>query len=236
MAYSASTTAVGTGGADQVTINVPTNSDGDVLVFLTDHWNETVTWGFTPAATGTFNVVGNSGREGHFMWATKVASSEPANYTISLGGGNGFTVKAVAASFSGRSSATPSASTATDDAGNSATPISTPLGGVTAASGDDIVIVTGVASSNVTGSSTFTAPANYTTRQNASNTGAFDGGGVAIATRDNVSAGATGTLTGSWVLGSGNADTAGAVLAFAASGGGSSIAAISHYYRMLRNA
>jgi hypothetical protein len=225
MAYRSATTATGGSGTDQVTINVPTGTvNGDVLVFVTDSWGETVTWGFTPAATGTFDVVGNSGREGHANWATKLASSEPADYTISLGGGNGFTCKAVCVAMSGRSSAVPFASQETDDAGNSATPVTAPLGGVTAATGDDIVIATGVFSANVTGTSTFTAPASYTTRENASIVNPFMGGGVAIATRDNVSAGGTGTLTGSWVLGTGNGDTAGAVLAFTASGGGGSSA------------
>lgn len=226
--FRSATTATGGAANDQVVINAPAGMvNGDVLICVTDSWGETVTWGFTPAATGTFDVAGNAGREGHFNWATRLASGEPSSYTISLGGGNGFTVKAVCAALSGRSTATPSAATETDDAANGATPISTPLGGVTAATGDDIVIVTGAASSNVTGTSTFTAPTNYTTRENAHLTGAFTGGGVAIATRNNVASGPTGTLTGSWVLGSGHADTAGSVLAFPASGGGGGVTHIS---------
>jgi hypothetical protein len=231
MAYRAATNAVGGSGTDQVTINTPTVSDGEVLGFLMDSHGETITWGFTPAASGTFTTTGNAAsRATTYAWATKVASSEPANRTFIIGGGNGLTAQAVAFSLSGRSTAVPSASTATNDAGAGATPVSTPLGGVTAAASDDIVILTGATS---TGTATtpfaFSAPTNYTTRATQEIVGnAFMAAGIAVATRDAVGAGATGTLTGSWSAGSGHFDTSGVVLAFPASGGGSTEATISN--------
>lgn len=232
--FVAASTATGSPASDQVTIDAPAGlANGHVFGCLTDSWGATVSWGFTPATTGTFSVLGEAGREGHFAWATRIASDEPSTYTINLGGGSGLTVKAVCFALSGRTSATPSASESTNDAGASATPISTPLGGVTAASGDDIVILTGAASSNITGTASFTAPTNYTTRATASLTGAFTGGGVSIATRTNVSSGATGTLTGSWVLTSGHADTAGVVLSFSTSGDAASNAPRAMHYKRL---
>src|SRR5688572_5014843 len=118
MAYRAATFAVGGSGTDQVTITTPTVSDGEVLLFGVDSHGETITWGFTPAASGTFTTGGNAAsRPTTYAWATKVASSEPGNRTFTIGGGNGLTAQAVAVSLSGRSSAIPAASTATNDAG-----------------------------------------------------------------------------------------------------------------------
>lgn len=224
--YKDQSSAVGESSNDSVTIGQPaTTADGDLMCYLAESHGETVSWGFTPGAgeTGVFTTDGNSGRPTEYRWATRIAESEPASRTITIGGGNGIRAKATCVVLSGRASAVPSALQATsNNAGSSVTPISTVLAGLTAASGDDIVIVTGAASTNMTtGSAAFAAPTNYTTRATASTTaGAFDRGGVAIATRDNVSAGATGALTGSWSLGTGHADTAGVVLAFAAAGGG----------------
>lgn len=221
-AYVDATFAQGGSGTDSVTIDVPDHTDGDVIGCLIETDQETVSWGFTPVASGRFETTGGAGRASTFDWATKIASSEPGTYTHSIGGGNGLTRKAVCFSLTGRDSATPSASQVTNDAGGSASPISTPLAGVTAAAGDDIVILTGDAATTVSTSPiTYTAPDGYTKRAEQAIVGVnFSSGGVAVATRDNVSAGATGTLTGSWAQGSGHGDTAGVVLAFSAAEGG----------------
>lgn len=240
MAFRSASNAVGSSGTDQVTIGLPAGvADGDVLIYLTETQAESVTWGFTPDDEGTFATTGGAGRATTFAWATRLASSEPADRTISIGGGNGLTIKAVCVALSGRSSAVVADEQATNDSGASPTPISTSLTGVTATAGDDIVIVTGAAASAASGTPmNFSAPTNYTTRATQEIIGGpFQAGAVAIATREAVSAGATGSLAGSWTLGSGHADTAGAVLAFSAGsgGGGSTQAPRSMFLRMLMN-
>lgn len=219
MAYRSATNT--TGSSDSVTINLPSGVvDGDWLVYIVGNEGETVTWPFTPAATAAITVDGDTTRTGSGAVAIKLASSEPANRTITIGGGNGAPVRCACVAISGRSSSTPSLTTVTNDAGAGTGTVSTPLTGVTAVAGDDIVIATNVSATNAAGSWAFTAPASYTKRAEAVSNGTFFGGGVAIATRDNVGAGATGTLTGSWVLASTAGETCGVVIQFAASGGG----------------
>lgn len=224
MAYLASHSAVGS-GTDDVVLNRPAGTaDGHQLAYCIESYAETVTWGFTPAASGTFTVDGSHTRAATWAWATKVAASEPATRTISIGGAGGADVKGIVVCLSGRTSAAPTPQ-GTNDAGNGASPVSAPLTGVTAASGDDIVIFFGCGSGNASGTWVLTAPTDYTLRETATDTGAFFGGGLGATTRDNVSAGATGTLTGTWTLAANSGESAGVVLAFAASGGGGGVTA-----------
>lgn len=77
----ASTTATGT---TSVTINVPTNVNGDLLVCFVSFFNSNVASAPSGWTLLTSNVISSLGLAVYF----KVASSEPANYTFT-GGGTG---------------------------------------------------------------------------------------------------------------------------------------------------
>ncbi len=113
------------------------------------------------------------------------------NYTFTLSAASiGYLV---AVAHSGRATGA-GTDAATNDGAAAASPISVPLTGVTAASGDDVIVVWSLAPSDANpATSSNTAPTNYTARQNKNDLWRI----AQLATRDNVSAGATGTLTAS---------------------------------------
>jgi hypothetical protein len=208
-------------GVDQAILNRPAGlSDGQQLGFWIESFGEAVTWTFTPLQSGTVTVAGaGSGRPSVWSWATKIASSEPATRTLLLGGGNSLTCKAGTFALSGRTSGNPTVQE-TDVAGDSASPVSTALAGLTAAAGDDIVALVGIASGNATGSWAFTPPAGFTLRETAVGNGAFSGGGIAICTLDNHAGGVLGTQTGTWTLATFGGESTGVLMAYAQDGGG----------------
>jgi hypothetical protein len=79
-AFSAKQNAGG-GTAANVTCNVPTNSNGDLLIFFL---SKDATGAITDVA-GTWNVVANATANTFHMYvAWKIASSEPASYTFNF--------------------------------------------------------------------------------------------------------------------------------------------------------
>src|SRR5688572_15022444 len=194
VAYVASHSATGT---DQVVLNRVDTADGQKITYWIESYGETVTWGFTPEATGSVTVSGGgSGRPSTWSYATRIAASEPATRTITIGGGNGATVKGMVVANDNRSAAAPTIQE-TDVAGDSASPVTAALAGLTAAAGDDLIGLYAIAATNTAGSWVLTPPAGFTLRQTVNGSGSvFTGGAIAIVTLDNHGGGATGTQTG----------------------------------------
>jgi hypothetical protein len=209
-----SITTPGTGN----TIDKPTGTaEGDIVLILCVADDNHVV---TDAADG-FTVGGRIATGGSYavQWLWKVAgASEPANYTITQDFNAAKTCVAMA--FSGRNTSSPiTASASTTLSSASASPVSVALGGVTAAEGDDIIhfgMIRPTTGGDTWGSA---PPTNFDER--AEDPRAFRS--AFINTRDNVSAGATGTITGTATIVSGT-DTgafAGWVIAIAQAAAGS---------------
>lgn len=226
MAYRSIT--IGAGASDTWSPTKPSGVvDGDILtvavattetvsIFKSDG---TTSAGFSALANATTD--GDRSRVGAVKSFTKVASSEPASYVINIGGGNGFTFRAAIVAHSGRSGI--GVATATNDAGSSASPTSIPLTGVTAVAGDDILVINDIEDTNTTGTYIVAStPASYTDRGSIANNGTFVAGLLDICTRDNVSAGATGTLTSSGSMSGGQGESCGIVIRIPAAAGGAS--------------
>jgi hypothetical protein len=166
---------------------------GDLIVIavLSSNVNTaTFTWpsGFTQQGIGA--STGNFAHSSRFAVAVKRATaSEPASYTVTVVGGP--LSVALAASWTGRSNIT--FTTVTPGGSNSGTNVTLNLSGGTAAAGDDIAWL-GMGSAN--GAYTASAPTSYTSQATAGPGGNFDY--INLSTRDNVSAGATGTISGSY--------------------------------------
>lgn len=224
MAYRSVVT--GTGANDTLNLDVSGAGiqDGDELIGIVRS-AETVTWsGFTPAVTSC-TVDGNVTRAGTTQIFRKRASSEGSSYTVAIGGGNGVAFNVILVIVSGRTNTAPTITT-TNDAAEGASPQNIPLTGVTAADGDDIILVNAGESGNAAGTWAITSvPTNYTSRGTATLTGVFSGGFINVATRDNVAAGATGTLTSVATLAGQSVETYGAVIRLASAGGGGPVEA-----------
>jgi hypothetical protein len=218
------------GNAASLTVTAPSGIvAGDILLAFWSQGgaaNATITWpsGFTQLDTANSAV--------HDV-TTKVAwklatGSEPASYQIDTTVGD--LCVAIVAAWSGRANTAP---TSADTVQNTTAPqpITVTLTGVTAANGDDIAWF-GARCSGAGTNGTWTAPSSYTERQDVQATTYIS---ASLATRDAVSAGATGDISGT-LVGGDDAGYAGFVIAIAAAAAGSSIAAISsNYLRMSNN-
>jgi hypothetical protein len=187
-----SASAAAAASSNSSTFTAPTGiQDGDILVIALHYDNApgTITWpsGFTQFVSYIYN-----GSTKNVRAAWKVASSESGSYVVSTT--NTIYRSGVMGAWSGRSAAQ-SMSAQTSGTGNAnaiSTPVTISLTGITAAANDDVIYfpVWSPQSSGF-GTWTFTPPTNYTTA--GSNLTALYGLS-AMAYRDDVSAGATGTL------------------------------------------
>jgi len=211
------------------TVAVPAGlADGDkVLIYFIEDLSTTspsgVPTGFTVHATGSSTASTWRSMSVRMWWkdiTSAAGEGSGGNYTMTFGvAAIGYMI---AVAFSGRDTGAPTVA-ATDDGAAGASPLSVPLSGVTAATGDDIAWL-GVLAPMDDGdmfsmTSTFAPPTDYTERQEL--------GGLwrisELATRDNVSSGATGTLTGTATFTqTATARFTGLVATMAASGGGGS--------------
>lgn len=148
---------------------------------------------------------GPDGQSGYLF--SKVATgSESGTFTISTSVGQ--RCIAIVASWSGRDTSTPVRfATGTQNTSGNSSAISVGLSGGTAVAGDDLAWFAQLDQATTAGATWgFTAPSGYTERQDDSN---GDWITSTLATQDNVSAGATGTVTGTATQLTGAADTAG---------------------------
>jgi len=194
-------------GAGTVTLAVPSGALL-ILVGMSSGGSDTITFpsgqGFTTGVTGADNV-SNNGSNGTIKWAYKIAGgSEPGSYDISNGSGADLAIGAIY--FTGRSAAALTNYLATTGPSGSAFPGATPisLSGITALALDDILVIEGICQGYTNETYTFTAPTNYTQRSSVSASVISLG----FATRNAVSAGATGALAPSVTSASGGSGDA----------------------------
>lgn len=194
--------SIGTAANDTThTVAVPAGlADGDkVYIFFVEESTRTATSsipsGFTVHATESDIASDFRALNGRVWWkdiTSAAGEGSGGNYTITFGSAAiGY---AYAVALSGRATGAPTVA-ATNNGAAGASPLNVALNGVTAASGDDVVALALVAPDDdidpFSITSSVTPPTDYTERE--------DYGGFwrisELSTRDNVSSGATGTLT-----------------------------------------
>lgn len=188
----------------------------DILTwYVVSDDDQTITW-----PDGTWTGRGRIATGGTYalQWATRVATgSDPATFTFTED--FGAVKQSYMTAHSGRNTTSPvTASASTTISSASTSPLSVALSGVTATTGDDIVFLAMVRPTTGTDRWTFAAPGSYTERADENR----DYLSSTIATRDNVSSGATGTLTATATrsVGSDTGAFAGWVISLAAASGG----------------
>lgn len=208
------------------TVAVPAGlSDGDkVSIFFIEENTVTSTssipTGFTVSATDADTTSGFRPLNIRRWWkdiTNAAGEGSGGNYSVTFSSSAIGYLYAVA--HSGRATGA-GTDAATDNGSAGASPLSVALTGVTAAAGDDVIAFWAVAPDDdvdvflITSSNT--APTNYTARQDFNTYWRIG----QLATRDNVSSGATGTLTAtSTFTNAGTANFCGLVVTMAATGG-----------------
>src|SRR5688572_15144107 len=208
------------GAADAASVSTSGISNGQMMILAIrspETNNAVADYGFTHLGTATTNQGAARADEVKFYY--KVASSEPANYDFEIGGGNSISFSGELMAFSARSTSAPNIVLTNHATTAGKSPVTMTLTGATAAANDDIAAIFGLAGNNTTGTWALTSvPGSYTNRGGQSDAGAFTGGFIGSATRDNVSSGATGNLSGVCTRtgGTGQGEGMGAVIRLAA--------------------
>lgn len=200
MAYRSSTQIATTAGlSTQLIVNRPAGVVQNDIIHL--FWvnggatGSVITWpaGFTEYAQVADTTTPDT-KTIRAAWK-RAGSSEPATYTVSTDIGGGDKCVLIAVAHSGRHLTTAPTAVATTQQTAQADPVSIAATGFTATDGDDVIWFAAQVGSG--GEAVFlwdyAPPTNYTERQEA-DADAYTSG--AAATRDNISAGATGTITG----------------------------------------
>lgn len=206
MAYRSSSTASANtaGNTTGIAVAVPSSvAIGDVVcLFLSvdDSTPTVVTW---PTGFTQFGALSHPTLDGHTNAAAwkRLTAVDSGTYAVTWNSGAIQNSVLLAAAWSGRHATTaPTATIATNSASN-ASPVSVNATTITAATNDDLCWC-GALDVNATGiGNGCTPPTNYTERQDTENGWV----NISIATRDAVSSGATGTITGTFALTSGAA-------------------------------
>lgn len=214
MAYRSSSISSATGGTrTSLTVAVPAGVQADDIVFLIgNHDGNTgsFTWpaGFTQLDSSA--LASPDGQLSAVAWK-RLTGADSGTYTVSFG--DTFAM-VIAVAFSGRHTTdAPTNSKATSTSNNSS-PVTVTASTVTAVAGDDLLWISApdIAGSSAT---SHTPPSGYTERQDGQDVWSV----VSAATLDNVSAGATGSVAGSFTGQSGGW-TAYLIRIPAAAGGG----------------
>jgi hypothetical protein len=221
MAYAFSASAAGTAGSDTVTVSGTGFTVGDYVTLWLRVQGSTNSMssspsGFSLITTVTESLANIGAAQQLFVYGGAYVSG---SFSFTVAGANGTTPTLIAISNSGRVSTTPTVFQSTVSAGGSS-PVSVPLTGITASANDDILWGGCIAAGTAAGTWVTTAPTGYTRRQEVSQNGSVGYSGTScVCTIDAVSAGATGTLTGTATNAGNSGDRYGLVLALSASGG-----------------
>lgn len=223
MAYAFSASAAGAAGSDTVTVSGTGFTAGQWITLIIRLDGNGSTFTGTPGGAGfslitTINeALANIGEPQQLSIYGGVYIS--GNFVVNVAGAGGTTPSCIAVAHSGRVTTAPTNFTPTQIDGG-ASPVSIPLAGLTASALDDVLWIGCIAAGSTGGTWVTTAPAGYTSRQEVSETVGLNYSGTScVCTIDGVSAGATGTLTGSSANTGHSGDKYGLVLALSASGG-----------------
>lgn len=200
MAYRSSTSAGGS--TTTVTVAVPAGAATDdiaILVVGVDEFQaQTITWpsGFTQL--GNTLILAPDGAILAFAWK-RLTGADSGNYTITLSSSTGDHL-AECALFSGRHTTNPpvASTIATNTTANSS-PISVDATGLTAVTGDDLLWIGAADTTAGNGGTSWSPPSTFTEQKDDVNAGPTGFCNGSIATKDNVSSGATGTITGTFI-------------------------------------
>lgn len=197
---------------------------GDLLIIFVSGYHAAMTLnvtfpaGFTVVTADNYYVTAPDGSTGR--WAWKIAgASEPANYDLTVNANTLNEAEFNCVCITGVDQTTPiTASLLTSNITGNSTPISVALGGVTASAGDCVIFYSQIDETTSASTWSHTPPSGYTERIDKTQAWVS----VLLATQDNVTAGATGTLTATATRNTGS-DTAGfngwVIAVNAASGG-----------------
>jgi hypothetical protein len=217
MAYVDSTTASGTSSAPAVA--VPTGVQADDIVILalqTDSTSSVINPGDFPTGfTELVEVdVTNDGQTNWVAWK-RLTGADSGSYTIAnTNNADNWILQAIA--FRGRHTTDPPVlASATNNSGNSS-PVSVDAPTVTALAGDDLLVISAPDVNTNDAGNGHTAPANYTEQEDAE--AGFNN--LALFIRENVSAGATGTISPSFAMTGGTAGWFAAQVRIPAAAGG----------------
>lgn len=208
MAYRSSAKTQGLGPSLAATM--PTIVAGDILIACasTDTAASLTTSGSTWNALNTKTQAAPDG-QGYGLWWRQAAGGD----TLTVGNGTAQDLTIFVGSWSGRSSSTPGFASTTNNTTSNASVVTLTVTGVTAANGDDIIVIPllDVTASNVWA---FSTPASYTQRH----TTTASWSQASFNTQDNVGAGATGNFSITATFAGGNAGWSGYVVNIAAGG------------------
>ena len=219
MAFRASGTAAS--GSGNLTAGSPTGLAANDIIILAASADATgCTFGWPTGFTQLYNTSNASpdGQTFGLAWK-RAAGGDSLATTITGNGASSWVLRAFA--WSGRDTGNPPiGSTAATNTSANSSPTTVTSNGVTAVSGDDLAWFGMLDVTLATTSSTFTQPTGYTSQGTTIDSiDHFDVYGVA--TKDNVSAGATGTVSGT-LTHSGNAGWAAYLIRIPSAGGGGS--------------
>lgn len=197
MAYRDSTSSAGSGAVSNHTINWPTVAAGDRAYIVASADGSgglyTAPAGFTQIATGSIAAPDS---QAVFVWEKKnCTGSESGSVAVNSSNGSTGQMCLAMVTFSGRdtSAAATFISTISTSATSNATPVSMAATSGTAVAGDDLFSFFATDQDGSGAVWNFTAPSGFTERQDIQ---AADWSSLELATQDNVSAGAVGTVTG----------------------------------------
>lgn len=218
MAFRSASTGIGNSTA--VSASVPAGVAANDIVLAICNYDSntfTITWnnGFTLLRTDTHS--GPDGERTSYAWK-RAGGSEGATYGATISSAIDWTV--IYCAFSGRDTGTnPTISSANINTSANASPVTVTALGLTAATGDDLAWLAGL-DVNATGiGNGFTPPASYTERGDIEQAFA----NCSVATLDNASVGATGSISGMAALTSGGAGWAAALIQMPVAGGGGGV-------------
>lgn len=208
-----------TGSDTTPTVTKPTGTASNDIVIaantydsssLTNAWNNSLT--NLRQDTNTLD-----GQRTASAWK-RAGGAEPSSYTSTINSAVSWAIGAL--NLTGRStSSDPEISSASVNNSGNSSPVTLTANGVTALAGDDLVWIAASDCTDTAGPNVFTPPTGYTTRVDVE--GAFTR--LMIATQDNVSAGATGTVSGSLTLSAGTAAWAAQLIRVPAAAGGADV-------------
>ena len=204
MAYRSSSVSVTNGQGTSGTVPVPTGAAIDDIAIIgasiDNAAGQTFNWGTGFTELRDTDLASPDGHNGSIAWK-RLTAADTGNYTVSWTANADYLLQCVL--FSGRHTTDPPvAATAATDTNANTSPITVTSNAVTAIDGDDLlwVALPDVTAGN--GGTSFSPPTDFTERTDTVDAGTNGWCTMSMATRDNVSAGSTGGIAGTFVASS----------------------------------